>query len=135
MKWSLSVLLLLLKYSMPFLKPSRVSARRSRQSIALLADVLGPDLSNIRQWKRGDSVIEDRGPKHQSVRKLLDMLNGQGISANQAKKYFETILSNWPDFQLSETGWYRLLDGAIKWRFANYAIQCFDVMNEQGIIV
>ena len=72
--------------------------------------------------------------KDQSVRKLLDMLNSRSISPRQAKRSFETVLANWPDFELSETGWYRLLDGAIRWRFPGFAIRIFDVMNDQGVV-
>ena len=72
--------------------------------------------------------------KDQSVRKLLDMLNSRSISPRQAKRSFETVLMNWPDFELSETGWYRLLDGAIRWRFPGFAIRIFDVMNDQGVM-
>ena len=68
------------------------------------------------------------------MRKLLDMLNSRSISVRQAKHSFETVLTNWPDFELSETGWYRLLDGSIRWRFHRYAVRIFEVMTDQGVV-
>jgi pentatricopeptide repeat protein len=87
----------------------------------------------VKSWSRKDAESSEF-PKDQSVRKLLDMLNSRSISSREAKRSFESILSNWQDFHLSEIGWHRLLDGAIRWRYPSYAISSFEIMTEQGIV-
>lgn len=87
----------------------------------------------VKSWTRKDADSAEF-PKDLPVRKLLDMLNSRSISPRDAKKSFESILLNWQDFQLSEIGWHRLLDGAIRWRYPAYAISSFEIMTEQGIV-
>lgn len=87
----------------------------------------------LKPWSRKGTELSE--PRHdQSVKRLLDLLHSRSMTSVQAKKTFDTILSNWQDFQLSEIGWHRLLDGAIRWRYPSYAISSFEIMTEQGMI-
>ena len=123
-------LCLIIQPCLSFLRHISISNRffTSLQQLDSRQDVV------IKSWSRRDAEAAEYS-KDQSIRKLLDLLNSRHlISAHQAQKSFEAILTNWRDFHLSEFGWHRLLDGAIRWRFTNFAISIFEIMTEEGIV-